>query len=147
MENQGIYSEVYVDQIFRTGAAFLLTDDIQIEGSIGANTKDSPSLFSMNAGISYRLDFHKDKDKAGIQSEKDREKAMKIVDARLLKSYEKLRDNARNGLAVVMVKRGACGGCFSSVPPQRQTDIKDKKKIIVCEHCGRILVPQEASEA
>ena len=77
MENQGIYSEVYVDQIFRTGAAFLLTDDIQIEGSIGANTKDSPSLFSMNAGISYRLDFHKDKDKAGIQSEKDRKKAIK----------------------------------------------------------------------
>ena len=77
------------------------------------------------------------------KSLKDREKAMKIVDARLLKSYEKLRDNARNGLAVVMVKRGACGGCFSSVPPQRQTDIKDKKKIIVCEHCGRIFAGVE----
>jgi predicted nucleic acid-binding Zn-ribbon protein len=70
---------------------------------------------------------------------KDREKALKLADERLLKSYTKLRDNARNGLAVVMVSRGACGGCFSSVPPQRQTDIKDKKKIIVCEHCGRIL--------
>lgn len=70
---------------------------------------------------------------------KDREKALKSADERLLKSYTKLRDNARNGLAVVMVNRGACGGCFSSVPPQRQTDIKDKKKIIVCEHCGRIL--------
>lgn len=77
------------------------------------------------------------------KSLKDREKAMKIVDARLLKSYEKLRDNARNGLAVVMVKRGACGGCFSSVPPQRQTDIKDKKKIIVCEHCGRVFAGVE----
>ena len=77
------------------------------------------------------------------KSLKDREKALKIVDARLLKSYEKLRGNARNGLAVVMVKRGACGGCFSSVPPQRQTDIKDKKKIIVCEHCGRIFAGVE----
>lgn len=77
------------------------------------------------------------------KSLKDREKAMKIVDARLLKSYEKLRGNARNGLAVVMVKRGACAGCFSSVPPQRQTDIKDKKKIIVCEHCGRVFAGVE----
>jgi len=74
---------------------------------------------------------------------KDREKALKSVEERLLKSYTKLRGNAINGLAVVMVKRGACGGCFSSVPPQRQTDIKDKKKLIVCEHCGRILAGVE----
>jgi predicted nucleic acid-binding Zn-ribbon protein len=78
-----------------------------------------------------------------IKSLKDREKALKTVDARLLKSYDKLRSNARNGLAVVMVKRGACGGCFSSVPPQRQTDIKDKKKLLVCEHCGRIFAGVE----
>jgi predicted nucleic acid-binding Zn-ribbon protein len=77
------------------------------------------------------------------KSMKDREKAVKSVDLRLLKSYEKLRGNARNGLAVVMVKRGACGGCFSSVPPQRQTDIKDKKKILVCEHCGRVFAGVE----
>ena len=54
-------------------------------------------------------------------------------------AYNKLQKNARNGLAVVNVKRGACGGCFNVVPPQRQADIKDKKKLIVCEHCGRIL--------
>ena len=78
-----------------------------------------------------------------IKSLKDREKALKSVDGRLLKSYDKLRSNARNGLAVVMVKRGACGGCFSSVPPQRQTDIKDKKKLLVCEHCGRIFAGVE----
>jgi len=81
---------------------------------------------------------------------KEREKALKSVEERLLKSYTKLRENARNGLAVVMVNRGACGGCFSSVPPQRQTDIKDKKKLIVCEHCGRILAgvvdPQPGQE-
>ena len=56
-----------------------------------------------------------------------------------MSSYQKLRDNARNGLAVVPVSRGACGGCFNVVPPQRQADIREGKKLIVCEHCGRIL--------
>jgi len=69
----------------------------------------------------------------------DREKAGKKLEERLLTSYQKLRDNARNGLAVVPVSRGACGGCFNVVPPQRQADIREKKKLIVCEHCGRIL--------
>ena len=68
-----------------------------------------------------------------------REKASKDIEDRLLISYNKLRGNARNGLAVVPVSRGACGGCFNVVPPQRQADIRDSKKITVCEHCGRIL--------
>lgn len=70
---------------------------------------------------------------------KEREKASKFIEERLLKSYNKIRDNALNGLAVVPVRRGACGGCFNIVPPQRQADIRERKKIIVCEHCGRIL--------
>lgn len=74
---------------------------------------------------------------------KDREKATKNVEDRLLKSYEKVRENMRNGLAVVPVKRGACGGCFNIVPPQKQAEIREKKKIIVCEHCGRILADVE----
>lgn len=73
----------------------------------------------------------------------DREKALKKVDERLIKSYTKIRANAKNGLAVVLVKRGACGGCFNTVPPQRQADIREKKKLIVCEHCGRILAGVE----
>ncbi|WP_421878413.1 zinc ribbon domain-containing protein [Marinoscillum sp.] len=74
---------------------------------------------------------------------KDREKAAKQVEDRLLKSYDKVRKNMRNGLAVVPVKRGACGGCFNVVPPQQQAEIREKKKIIVCEHCGRILADVE----
>ncbi|UZR93870.1 zinc ribbon domain-containing protein [Chondrinema litorale] len=74
---------------------------------------------------------------------KDREKALKNLDDRLAKSYEKIRGNANNGLAVVSVKRNACGGCFNIVPPQRQADIKERKKLIVCEHCGRILADVE----
>ena len=53
---------------------------------------------------------------------------------------ESVRENAKNGLAVVQVVRGSCGGCFNKIPPQRQSDIRQGKKIIVCEHCGRILV-------
>ena len=71
--------------------------------------------------------------------EKDRKKAEKNVEERLLKSYERVRNNMRNGLAVVPVNRGACGGCFNIVPPQKQAEIREKKKLIVCEHCGRIL--------
>ena len=69
----------------------------------------------------------------------DRKKAEKKIEERLLNSYTRLRSNARNGLAVVPVSRGACGGCFNLVPPQRQAEIRESKKIIVCEHCGRIL--------
>ncbi|RZS96339.1 zinc ribbon domain-containing protein [Cecembia calidifontis] len=75
--------------------------------------------------------------------EADREKAIKKIEDRLYKSYTKIRSNAKNGLAVVMVKRGACGGCFNVVPPQRQADIREKKKLIVCEHCGRIFAGVE----
>lgn len=73
----------------------------------------------------------------------EREKAVKKIEDRLYKSYTKIRGNAKNGLAVVMVKRGACGGCFNVVPPQRQADIREKKKLIVCEHCGRIFAGVE----
>jgi len=62
------------------------------------------------------------------------------IDARMLAAYRKVRSNARNGLAVVTVRRDACAGCFNKIPPQRQMDIASSKKIIVCEYCGRILV-------
>ena len=68
------------------------------------------------------------------------------IDARTLAAYEKVRANARNGLAVVTVKRDACGGCFNKIPPQRQLDIAQNKKIIVCEYCGRILVSPDFEE-
>lgn len=69
----------------------------------------------------------------------EREKQAAKIEERLLKSYQKIRNNSLNGLAVVTVSRGACGGCFNVVPPQRQADIREHKKLIVCEHCGRIL--------
>ncbi len=74
------------------------------------------------------------------------EAIQEIIEPRLLTAYKRIRGNARNGLAVVVVERDACGGCFNKIPPQRQLDIKSRKKVIVCEYCGRILVDDEILE-
>lgn len=66
-----------------------------------------------------------------------------MIEERLLTAYQRIRKNARNGLAVVQVERDACGGCFNKIPPQHQLDIRMHKKIIVCEYCGRILVDED----
>ncbi|MDR0831052.1 MAG: C4-type zinc ribbon domain-containing protein, partial [Prevotellaceae bacterium] len=66
-----------------------------------------------------------------------------LIDTRLLAAFKRVRKNARNGLAVVAVERDACSGCFNKIPPQRQLDIRQRKKIIVCENCGRILVDHD----
>ena len=71
------------------------------------------------------------------------EKARAAVDPRLLTSFDRIRKNFRNGKAVVPVLRDACGGCYNAIPPQRQSEIRQHKKIIVCENCGRILVNEE----
>ena len=71
------------------------------------------------------------------------EKAKAGIDERLLIAYTRLRGNAKNGLAVVTIQRDSCSGCFNQIPPQRQSDIRQRKKIIVCEHCGRILVDEQ----
>jgi uncharacterized protein len=77
---------------------------------------------------------------------KKSEDNQKFIEERLLTAYQRIRKNARNGLAVVTVERDACGGCYSFIPPQRQLDIRMHKKIIVCEYCGRILVDKGLSE-
>ncbi len=81
-----------------------------------------------------------------IEEEKLRAKSEKIesfIESRLLSAFKRIRKNARNGLAVVTIQRDACGGCFNKIPPQRQMDIASRKKIIVCEYCGRILVDKD----
>lgn len=65
------------------------------------------------------------------------------IEPRLLTAFERIRKNARNGLAIVQISRDACGGCFSTIPPQRQLDIRLHKKIIVCEACGRIFIDEQ----
>lgn len=80
------------------------------------------------------------------EEEKLRERAKVLeatIEPRLLQSFKRIRKNTRNGLGVVYVQRDACGGCFNKIPPQRQLDIKMRKKIIVCEYCGRIMIDPE----
>ena len=77
------------------------------------------------------------------QLQLEHEKASVKIDDRLLSAYSRIRANVRNGLAVVTVKRDACGGCYNRIPPQRQFEIRQDKKVIVCEDCGRIRVSDE----
>ena len=74
---------------------------------------------------------------------KQSEELQEQIEPRMLNAYKKVRSNLRNKMAVVTVKRDACGGCFNKIPPQRQLDIALSKKIIVCEYCGRILISPE----
>lgn len=81
-----------------------------------------------------------------VEEEKlrDRAKSLELtIEPRLLNAFKRIRKNSRNGLGVVYVQRDACGGCFNKIPPQRQLDIRMRKKIIVCEYCGRIMVDPE----
>lgn len=83
------------------------------------------------------------------EEERLRDKAKVLettIEPRLLAAFKRIRKGARNGLAVVPIERDACGGCFNKIPPQRQMDIKLRKKIIVCEYCGRIMIDPDLAE-
>jgi predicted nucleic acid-binding Zn-ribbon protein len=80
------------------------------------------------------------------EEEKLREKAKTLevtIEPRLLTAFKRIRKNSRNGLGIVYVQRDACGGCFNKIPPQKQLDIRMRKKVIVCEYCGRIMIDPE----
>ncbi|MEI6594069.1 MAG: C4-type zinc ribbon domain-containing protein [Bacteroidota bacterium] len=77
---------------------------------------------------------------------KIRSKAVTVTEERLYSSYEKIRKSVKNGIGVAMILRDSCGGCFAKIPPQKQSDIKQRKKILVCEHCGRVLVDNQLAE-
>lgn len=92
------------------------------------------------------------KDMAAFEKQKD--KAQEKIDQKMLKAYNKIRENVRNGLAVVPITRDACGGCYNRIPPQRQFEIRQNRKIVMCEYCGRIIVsdlldqdPEEQNDA
>lgn len=75
----------------------------------------------------------------------EREKIVVRVATADLAAYERIR-KAKKGKAVVATRRGACGGCFARVPPQKLLELRQHKKIYMCEHCGRILVSDEIVE-
>ena len=89
----------------------------------------------------------KETEKEETHYNKGAAEARSHVDERLLASYDRIRKSYRNGLAVVPVNRDSCGGCFHAIPPQKQSEIKLRKKIMVCENCGRILADSDLSDA
>jgi len=118
---------------------------IRVEGKKEIFTEASDRLNERKSDLTIKKaeldaivkETQKDEDRL-IKSSDD---AKKQIEERLLVAYTRLRVNAKNGLAVVPILRDSCGGCFNKIPPQRQLDIVTKKKILVCEHCGRILAP------
>ncbi|MEM6771984.1 MAG: C4-type zinc ribbon domain-containing protein [Bacteroidota bacterium] len=85
-----------------------------------------------------------EKDEKKLRRQSD--KARKGIEERLLRGYDKIRNTYRNGLSVVTVERNACGGCFNAIPPQQQLEISQRKRIMICEHCNRILVDQNIDQ-
>ncbi len=124
----------------REAQAFIEQKNEEISNTKGLMEERQKDLISKKKELDNLVSESEDEEKKLMT---DREKASKNVEERLLKSYNKIRNNARNGLAVVSVKRNACGGCFNVVPPQRQAEVKERKKLIVCEHCGRIFADVE----
>ena len=118
---------------------------IRVEGKKEIFTEASDRLNERKSDLTIKkaeLDaIVKETQKDEDQLIKSSDDAKKQIEERLLVAYTRLRVNAKNGLAVVSIMRGSCGGCFNKIPPQRQLDIVTKKKILVCEHCGRILAP------
>ncbi|MBR1573674.1 MAG: hypothetical protein IJ652_02365 [Bacteroidales bacterium] len=83
------------------------------------------------------------KEEARLQEE--REACASKIDARTMSAYERIRASVKNHLAVVPVyNNNACGGCFNTIIPQRLVDIASGRKLIICEHCGRIIVNPDA---
>ena len=123
---------------------------IRVEGKKEIFTEASDRLNERKSDLTIKKaeldaivkETQKDEDRL-IKSSDD---AKKQIEERLLVAYTRLRMNAKNGLAVVPIMRDSCGGCFNKIPPQRQLDIVTKKKILVCEHCGRILAPIAITE-
>ena len=123
------------------------------EYSAALETKQADQKITADHLVERKLDLEQKKGELNEiisetkqEEEKLREHAKEIellIEPRLLTAFKRIRKNARNGLAVVYVQRDACGGCFNKIPPQRQLDIRMRKKIIVCEYCGRIMIDRE----
>lgn len=123
------------------------------EANAAIKIKDSEVADAKHALNERKADLKQKKDELDEivsetkqEEERLRETAKHIettIEPRLLTAFKRIRKSARNGLAVVYVQRDACGGCFNKIPPQKQMDIKLRKKIIVCEYCGRVMVDSE----
>jgi len=138
IEIQGLDIQVSEKKIKEHG--FEITSKTEIYEAAKAELEGRKKDLEVKKGELDVITSETEKEEQELQKKAD--KAEPTIDERLLVAYKRLRKNAVNGLAVVTIDRDSCSGCFNQIPPQRQLDIRQRKKIIVCEHCGRILVDE-----
>ncbi|WP_231458564.1 zinc ribbon domain-containing protein [Pedobacter sp. Leaf132] len=147
IEIQGLDIQVSEKKIREHG--FEITSKTEIYQAALAELEGRKKDLEVKKGELNVITSETEKEEQALQAKAD--KSEPAIEERLLVAYKRLRKNAVNGLAVVTIDRDSCSGCFNQIPPQRQLDIRQRKKIIVCEHCGRILVDealtQEVAEA
>ncbi len=136
--------EVKLNEKHIKDATFELKDRMNSRIKTEEKVKDVEEALKIKRKELERITADTEKEEK-VLSEKSNE-AKEKVDPRLLLAYERIRGSYRNGLAVVPIHRDSCGGCFNVIPPQRQSEIRQHKKIIVCEHCGRILVDADMND-
>lgn len=136
--------EVRLNEKHIKDAGFDLRDRTAIRLKTEEKIKDVEDALQLKRAELEKITVETDKEEQILSAKS--EQAKEKVDPRLLAAYERIRKSYRNGLSVVSILRDSCGGCFNVIPPQRQSEIRQHKKIIVCEHCGRILVDSELNE-
>jgi predicted nucleic acid-binding Zn-ribbon protein len=122
-----------------------IEEQIQQKDVTTALIAEKEEVLSLKQKELQKITAETEKEEEELQA--SREKAASNVESRLLVAYNRIRENFRNGLAVVPVERDSCGGCYNVIPPQRQSDIRLRKKMIVCEHCGRIMIDSELNDS
>jgi predicted nucleic acid-binding Zn-ribbon protein len=138
IEIQGL--EIQVSEKKIKEYSFEIQNKTEVYESALANITERKKDLELKKAELDTITAETEKDEASILVKA--QEAEKHIDERLLIAYNRLRSNAKNGLAVVTIQRDSCSGCFNQIPPQRQLDIRQRKRIIVCEHCGRILVDE-----
>ena len=138
IEIQGL--EIQVSEKKIKEYSFEIQNKTEVYESALANITERKKDLELKKAELDTITAETEKDEASILVKA--QDAEKHIDERLLIAYNRLRSNAKNGLAVVTIQRDSCSGCFNQIPPQRQLDIRQRKRIIVCEHCGRILVDE-----
>lgn len=120
-----------------------------LEAKAEIQTKSVEDLNSRKKDLEFKkgelTEIEKENEEELTRLAKESEKALSAIEPRLARAYSRIRTNMKNGVSVAPIIRGSCGGCFSKIPPQRQSDIRAHFRIIDCEHCGRILVDQSVT--
>jgi predicted nucleic acid-binding Zn-ribbon protein len=122
-----------------------LSEKIQSLNEVKKKIEDKNAVLATKQKELGKIITETEKEEVEVQKKID--KARAEIEERLLYAFDRIRNNYRNGLAVVPVERDACGGCFNAIPPQKQSDIRQHKKIIVCENCGRILTDEDLASS